>query len=253
MRRVLRGLGWVAVAAALALSLRAVSRATEWELVWDAPEVAADLGQRMWPPRWGSMGRLLRPLWDTLNIATLGTLLALVLGTPLALLTARNTTLHPVLRMASLVVLVLSRSVNALIWAMLFVAVLGPGVLAGVAAIGIRSVGFVAKLMYEALEEADPRPVEAIRATGASRAQVLSWGFAPQVMPDWAGIAVFRWDVNVRESTVVGLVGAGGLGLELHSAAEVLNWPDVTLILLLVLGLVLAGEWVSARVRRAFL
>jgi phosphonate transport system permease protein len=249
----LEAAGWLLLAGALAASLRAVALNTEWELVWNAPQVAADLAHRMLPPRWSYMERLWRPLWDTLNIATLGTLLSLGLATPLALLAARNTTPHPAVRALSLGILAVSRSVNTLIWAMLFVAVLGPGVLAGIAAIGVRSVGFVAKLLYEAIEEADPRPVEAIRSTGASGAQVLSWAIAPQVLPDWAGIAVFRWDINVRESTVVGLVGAGGLGLELQASVEALYWPQVSMIFVLVFALVLASETVSARVRRAFL
>ena len=248
----LRAAGWLLLTAALGVSLWAVSRATEWEFLRDAPRVAVDLARRMLPPRWSYTGRLLRPLWDTLNIATLGTLLALAVGTPLALLAARNTTPHPVLRLLSLGVLVLSRSVNALIWAMLFVAVLGPGALAGIVAIGVRSVGFIAKLLYEAIEEVDPRSVEAVRSTGASGAQVLSWAVAPQVLPHWAGIAVFRWDINVRESTIVGLVGAGGLGLELHASVEALYWPQVSMIFLLIFALVLASETVSARVPRAF-
>src|SRR3546814_3001427 len=99
-------------------------------------------------------------------------------------------------------------SFNALIWALLLVAILGPGVLAGIFAIAFRSIGFVAKLLYEAIEEIDESQVEAIAATGAARGQVIAYGIAPQIMPAFAGISVFRWDINIRESTVLGLVGA---------------------------------------------
>jgi len=124
-------------------------------------------------------------------------------------------------------------------------------VFAGIVAIALRSIGFVAKLLYEAIEEIDPLQVEAVRATGASEAQIVSYAIVPQVMPAFAGISVFRWDINIRESTVLGLVGAGGIGLELQASLNVLAWPRVTVILLAILATVLISEWVSARIRHA--
>ncbi len=106
---------------------------------------------------------------------------------------------------------------------------------------------------YEAIEEIDRTQVEAIAATGASRAQVLAWGIAPQVAPAFAGISVFRWDINIREATVLGLVGAGGIGLQLEASVATLAWPQVSVILLLILATVLVSEWVSARVRHAII
>ena len=123
--------------------------------------------------------------------------------------------------------------------------------LAGIIAIALRSIGFIAKLLYEAIEEIDQAPVEAITATGAGRGQVVTYGIVPQVLPAVAGISVFRWDINIRESTVLGLVGAGGIGLELQASVNVLAWPQVTMIFLLVLATVVVSEWVSARVRHA--
>lgn len=104
----------------------------------------------------------------------------------------------------ALLVIVSSRSINSLIWALLLVAILGPGVLA----IALRSIGFIGKLLYETIEVIDARQVEAVASAGASGARVMGWGVAPQVMPSLAGISVFRWDINIRESTVLGLVGA---------------------------------------------
>jgi phosphonate transport system permease protein len=126
-------------------------------------------------------------------------------------------------------------------------------VFAGTIAIALRSIGFIAKLLYEAIEEIDASQVEAVTATGASGAQVMSYGIVPQIMPAFAGIAVFRWDINLRESTVLGLVGAGGIGLQLQASLNVLAWPQVTVILLVIFATVLLSEWVSAKVRHAII
>lgn len=158
-----------------------------------------------------------------------------------------------VFRPIALLIIVSTRSINSLIWALLLIAIIGPGVFAGVIAIAIRSIGFCAKLLYEAIEEIDHGQVEAITATGASRWQVMAYGIVPQIMPAFAGVAVFRWDINIRESTVLGLVGAGGIGLQLSSSLNVLAWPQVSLILLVILGAVVISEWVSAKVRGAII
>jgi phosphonate transport system permease protein len=193
-------------------------------------------------------------MWDTINIATLGTVLAILLGVPLAFLAAHNTTPSVwLVRPVALFVIVASRSINSLIWALVLVIVLGPGMLAGILAIALRSIGFIAKLLYEAIEEIDRTQVEAISATGATRAQVLTWGIVPQVMPAFAGISVFRWDINIREATVLGLVGAGGIGMQLQSSINTLAWPQVTMIFVLILATVVVSEWLSARVRHAII
>ncbi len=246
--------GWLAAVALTVACFEYISQRTIWAFVWDAPTQGADLVGRMFPPRWSYAEQLWKPLWDTVNIATLGTVLAVVFGVPLAFLAAHNTTPSRLLvRPVALFVIVASRSINSLIWALVLVIVLGPGMLAGVLAIGLRSVGFIAKLLYEAIEEIDATQVEAVSATGASRPQVLAWGIVPQVMPAFAGLTVFRWDINIREATVLGLVGAGGIGMQLQSSINVLAWPQVTMIFVLILGTVLVSEWLSARVRHAII
>jgi phosphonate transport system permease protein len=250
----LRWAGWLALVALTAWCWEVMTRTTIWAFVSDAPRQAADIGGRMLPPRWSYMGALWRPLWDTLNIATLGTILGVLIATPVAFLAARNTTPSAaVLRPVALFIIVASRSINSLIWALLLVSIVGPGLLAGVIAIGLRSIGFVGKLLYEAIEETDRAQVEAIQATGASSGQVLTYGIWPQVAPAFWGISVFRWDINIRESAVLGLVGAGGLGLQLQASLNVLAWPQVTMIILVILATVVVSEWVSARVRRAII
>lgn len=231
-----------------------VSEKTIWEFVYDAPRQAGDMASRMVPPAWGYMDQLWLAIWDTINIATLGTLMAVVLAFPIAFLAARNTTPSVLfIRPIALFIIVSSRSINSLLWALMLVTIIGPGVLAGVLAIGFRSIGFCAKLLYEAIEEIDVTQVEAVTATGASGPQVLHYGIVPQIMPAFAGISVFRWDINIRESTVLGLVGAGGIGLQLSSSINTVAWTQVSLILLVVLGTVIVSEWVSAKVRHAII
>jgi phosphonate transport system permease protein len=231
-----------------------ISDATTWFFVWDAPRIADDIVGRAMPPDWLYINALWKPLWDTLNIATLGTAMALVMAVPIAFLAARNTTPSVwFVRPFALLIIVSTRSISSLIWALLLVAIIGPGVFAGLIAIAIRSIGFCAKLLYEAIEEIDSAQVEAITATGASRWQVMAYGIVPQILPAFAGIAVFRWDINIRESTVLGLVGAGGIGLQMRASLDVLAWPKVALILTVILAAVIVSEWVSAKVRAAII
>ncbi len=245
-------LGWLALVALFGFCWQVMTHTTIWAFVSDAPEQALDLGSRMIPPRWSYLDQLWWPLWDTLNIATLGTVLGILIAVPVAFMAARNTTpSRTLVRPIALFIIVASRSINSLIWALLLVAVIGPGILAGIVAIGLRSIGFVGKLLYEAIEEIDESQVESVAATGASRAQVLDYGIVPQILPAFFGISIFRWDINIRESTVLGLVGAGGIGLQLQASLNVLAWPQVTLIFLVILATVLFSEWVSAKVRQA--
>ncbi len=247
-------IGWLIGVAIFAYCWQLISEKTIWMFVEDAPRQAADMADRMVPPKWSYMDQLWKPVWDTLNIATLGTVMAILIAIPVAFCAAQNTTPSTLfVRPVALFIIVSSRSINSLIWALMLVTIIGPGVLAGVIAIGLRSVGFCAKLLYEAIEEIDPSQVEAITATGATGAQKLAYGIVPQIMPAFAGISVFRWDINIRESTVLGLVGAGGIGLQLDASISTLAWTQVSLILLVILGTVIVSEWVSAKIRHAII
>lgn len=252
--RLAQWFGWLALVALTVWCWRIMTADTIWAFVADAPTQAADIGGRMFPPRWSYAADLLVPVWDTLNIATLGTLLGVVFAVPVAFLAARTTTPSTVfVRPVALFIIVASRSINSLIWALLLVSIIGPGLLSGIMAIGLRSIGFVAKLLYEAIEETDMNQIEAVRATGASKAQVLDYAIVPQVLPAFYGISVFRWDINIRESTILGLVGAGGIGLQLQESLNLLAWPQVTMIFIVILLTVLVSEWVSAKVRHAII
>lgn len=246
--------GYLIVTAIFVYCWQMMSEKTVWFFVLDAPRQAADMASRMVPPKWSYMDTLWVAVWDTINIATLGTVMALILAVPTAYCAARNTTPSVTfVRPIALFIIVSSRSINSLIWALMLVTIIGPGVFAGVIAIGLRSIGFCAKLLYEAIEEIDEKQVEAVAATGAGNAQITAYGIVPQVMPAFAGISVFRWDINIRESTVLGLVGAGGIGLQLNSSITTLAWTQVSLILLVIISTVVLSEWVSAKVRHAII
>jgi len=216
--------GWLIGVAIFSYCWQLISDKTIWEFVSDAPKQAADMASRMVPPKWSYMEKLWAPVWDTINIATLGTIIAIIIAVPVAFLAARNTTPSArFVRPVALFIIVSSRSINSLIWALMLVTLIGPGVLAGVIAIG------------------------------ASRGQQLIYGIVPQIMPAFAGISVFRWDINIRESTVLGLVGAGGIGLQLDASISTLTWTQVSLILLAILATVIVSEWVSAKIRHSII
>lgn len=242
-------LAWLVGISIVTYAWNMISEKTVWFFVQDAPRQAADIGSRMIPPKWSYIFKLITPIWDTINIATLGTIIAMILAVPIAFCAARNTTPHFTFRVVALFIIVSSRSVNSLIWALMLVFILGPGVLAGTIAIGLRSIGFCAKLIYESIEEIDETQVEAIKATGASNLQQMVYAILPQVLPTIAGVGIYRWDINIRESTILGLVGAGGIGLQLNGSINTLAWTQVSTILLAILFTVFVSEWISAKVR----
>ena len=221
-----------------------------WFYFLDAHIQAADLAIRMWPPDWDYVDKLAGPLVETIHIATLGTAVTVFIAFPVAFLAARNTTFNVVTWFIGRFILVASRSVNTVVWGLFFVAIFGPGPVAGIWAIAFRSIGFMGKLVAEAIEEIDEGTVEAVEATGASRLQVLWIGILPQVMPIIYGTAVYRWDINIRESTVLGFVGAGGIGILLYSSINQFLWQEVTVMMLSVFGVVVVSEFISATVRQ---
>ena len=224
------------------------------EFLADAPEQVADLVTRMWPIDFAHYrGTVHDALIETINIASLGTLLALVLALPVGMLAAHNLMPSTPINLLAKLVLVSSRSVNSLVWALLFVGIFGPGALAGTLAIAFRSIGFVGKLVGEALEEAQAGPIEALTATGATWTSRLLFGYWPQVKPAFWSIALFRWDINVRESAVLGLVGAGGIGMALDSALNLFQWERVAVILAAIFVVVIVAELLVTQVRKRIL
>ena len=221
-----------------------------WPWLWDAPQQMGDLFSRMYPPSLNDWEMIAITLLETVNIATIATFFAVFLSLPIALIAAQNTTPNKLTLWIGRFILVSSRSVNTIIWALLFVAIFGPGVMAGILAIIFRSIGFIGKLLGEAIEEIDRAPIEALEYVGASRFKILIYGVVPQVMPTFFAVSILRWDINLRESTVLGLVGAGGIGIVLQGAIDTFAWQTVATILLAIIGLVIVGEALAAWLRK---
>lgn len=251
-QRLLRYGLWLFMVWALVQSLRHVEVIPEF--LYDAPEQMGDMLSRMWPVDWGHYPDTIHAaLVETLHMATLGTLLSLPLAIPLGLLMASNLTRNRALNFIARVLLVSSRSVNSLVWALLFVAIFGPGPLAGTLAIALRSVGFVGKLIAEAIEQTPRGPIEALQAAGASTLAQVWYGYWPQIKPAFWSVALLRWDINIRESGVLGLVGAGGIGMALDTALNLFHWNRVALVLLAIFAVVLIAEVVVVQIRKRVL
>jgi len=247
--RIARFAVYIAIVAAVVLSIRSVEVIPDFIL--DAPEQVVDLLKRMWPPDVASYPQEIHAaLLDSLHIATVGTAFGVLMALPFGFLAARNVTPWPWLNWVARLVLIATRSVNTLVFALFFVAVFGPGALAGTLAIAFHSIGFVGRLFSEALENTSPGPIEALRAAGAPSASVISFGYWPQVVPAFWSLVLFRWDINVRESIVLGLVGAGGVGIALDNALNLFQWTRVSMILLAILGVVIAAEIAVTYIRK---
>ena len=197
---------------------------------------------------------LVEPAIDTALMATLATFLGLFLALPVAWFGARNITpLGKATYVLGRGLMTLSRSVHEIVWGLLFVSAVGLGVLAGVLAMAVRSIGFISKVIAEAIEDVQPGPIEAIRAVGGNKFQVLWYGIVPQVLPVVLGTVIFEWDINIRRSTIMGLVGAGGLGLVLFRQMARSNYGGIATVLVAVLALIIIGEVVSHYARKAII
>lgn len=204
----------------------------------------------MLPPAFGNWRDWGTPLLDTLAMSVAGTALAVAFSVPLGFLAARNTTPGPVVYRLARTLLNTLRAIPELIMGIVFVAAVGFGALPGVLALGIHSIGMVGKFFAEAIEHVDPAPVEAARAAGASPLQVVVHAVLPQVAPQMADVAVYRWEYNFRASTVLGMVGAGGIGFELMASLRIMNYQEVAALLIVVLVMVTLVDGLGARLRR---
>ena len=206
----------------------------------------------MLPPDFSDGRSWVVPLLDTLAMSVAGTALAVSLSLPLGLLAARNTSPGPTTYRAARATLNALRSIPELIMGIVFVAAVGFGALPGVLALGLHTIGMVGKLFAEAIEHVYDAPVEAARAAGARPLQVIAHGILPQVLPQMADVSIYRWEYNFRASTVMGMVGAGGIGFELMGSLRIMQYQEVSAILLVILAMVTVVDGISAALRRRF-
>ncbi|MDQ3385556.1 MAG: phosphonate ABC transporter, permease protein PhnE [Actinomycetota bacterium] len=213
----------------------------------------ANLVGRMFPPRFDDLDRTIDLAIETFFIALLGTTLATLLSLPLAFLAARNTTPGRAVHGIARAVIVFCRAVPDLVFAVIFVRSVGIGLLPGVLAIALHSVGMIGKLFADAVEQVDEVPRDAVRSTGAGRLQELATAVLPQALPGFIATFLYRLDINVRISVVLGIVGAGGIGFALQNALRTLSYRTGFGIVIVIAVLVIGVELFSAVVRRAII
>jgi phosphonate transport system permease protein len=208
----------------------------------------------MLPPDPGSSLPLyLKALGETLSIALLGTTVAALLALPVSLLAARNIVPSGIVRFPVRRFLDSIRGVDTLIWALVWINVVGLGPFAGVLAIAVSDFGALGKLFSEAIEGADQKQVEGIRASGGNALHEIRFGLIPQVLPVIAGQVLYFIESNTRSATIIGIVGAGGIGLQLAEQIRVLEWQKVSFLILMILVAVAAIDWISSKLRFAII
>jgi phosphonate transport system permease protein len=246
MSRASRWAGWAAIIALFVWS----ATATEISIgrVIEGLPFMWDFLRRMVPPDPSVFGNALRGAVQTIQIATVGTAVAAVLALPMGFAAARNAA-PPWLFHGSRFLLNLFRAIDTLVYALFFVAAVGLGPFPGVLAVVVYTATVLAKLYSEAIEAIEPGPVEAVRATGATPLQVLRWGVLPQLMPQFLSFTLYRFETNIRAAAVLGFVGAGGIGFYIQTYLRLLNYPAAASVLLVLIGLVMAVDLASSRLR----
>ncbi|OWQ44506.1 phosphonate ABC transporter, permease protein PhnE [Roseateles noduli] len=248
--------GWTKLLAAMVLGLWALqwsasgAQLSPTELANGLPQIA-DFLSRTWPPDWRILDRLWAPALETIQIAVWGTLLGALAAVPVSFLAARNLQGPRWLYLLTRQGLNVTRSINELILALVFVSAVGLGPFPGVLALAVHGAGMLGKFFAEAIEEIDQGPLEALRATGARPLQVIVFGVLPQVVTAWIAVVLYRFEVNLRSATVLGMVGAGGLGFELVGSLKLFKYPETATCIIVITVMVVAADFVSSRLRRA--
>jgi len=219
-----------------------------WDRVASGLPRAADIFSRAWPPNFSRQSLIIKGFVESIQIAIFATALGILISVPAALLAARNIVPRFIYLLGRGLIIV-ARSFHPVIVAILFVKAVGFGPLAGVLTLMVYSIGFVGKLLAEAIEEIDEGQVEALRATGAGTLKVLMYAVFPQILPRQVGLSIYQFDSNLRASAVVGVVGAGGIGGTLMNAFKRFDYDFALAILLVIIAIILVSEAVSGRLR----
>ncbi len=240
----------LALAAGIYLIAAISSVEVNWVRVWEGMERGARFIQGFFPPdfasRWSDISE---GLIESLTMTVTSTVVGIALSIPIGLGAARNQAPRLVYHCCRAIIAV-SRSLQEIIIAILFVAMFGFGPFAGFLTLSFATIGFLAKLLAEDIEDIDAGQVEAIRATGASWSQVINYAVQPQVMPRLIGLSLYRLDINFRESAVIGIVGAGGIGATLNTAMDRYEFDSAAAILLIIIAVVMLAEYLSGYVRK---
>lgn len=238
----------VAVVAFILASVR-IAEVDPAKLVTGLPRLWS-WASKAWPPYTGDFDAFLYRALETVAIATVGTAVATLLAFPLSVFIARNVTPSPLLSVPVRAVVNAFRGIDTVVFAILFVAAVGLGPFAGVLGMIVHSLGVIAKLNAEAIETIPPAPLEAAALSGANRTKVVTYAMLPTVLPNLASVSLYVWEANVRTSTILGIVGAGGIGIEIKAAIDLLDFQKLLTLSAIVLVMVTAIDQFSAWLRR---
>jgi phosphonate transport system permease protein len=249
-RTLLQAVGWAAFALVLLWAWNGAD-IRPLDLAKDSGNMRKFLAE-FFPPNFRDWRTYLREMIVTLHIAIWGTVLAIFFAIPFGLLSSSNIVpvwvYQPVRRLMDA-----CRAINEMVFAMLFIVAIGLGPFAGVLALWVHTTGTLAKLFSEAVEAIDPRPVEGVRATGASALEEIFYGVIPQVLPLWISYSLYRFESNVRSASVVGMVGAGGIGVVLYEVIRGFEYAQTCAVMLIIIVFVSSIDLMSARIRRIFI
>jgi len=209
----------------------------------------ADILSRMLPPDFSNFKELLYSMIETIEIAILGTFIAIILSIPLALFSAKNIAPNIIVFIIARTITVFFRAIPEFIIAMILVIAIGFGAMPGVLALGIHTMGFLAKFYAEDIEHINKGPVEALKSSGASKRQIISFAVIPQIIPSFVANNLYILDRNIRMATMLGIVGAGGIGYELQSAFRMFEYPKVSAIIIIIFITILLIDNLSSYVR----
>ena len=209
----------------------------------------SDIFSRMLPPDFSNFSELILSMIETIEIAILGTFIAITFSIPLALLSAKNIAPNIVIYIIARTITVFFRAIPEFIIAMILVIAIGFGAMPGVLALGIHTMGFLAKFYAEDIEHINKGPVEALRSSGASKRQVISFAVIPQIIPSFVANNLYILDRNIRMATMLGIVGAGGIGYELQSAFRMFEYPKVSAIIIIIFITIFLIDNLSSYIR----
>jgi len=222
------------------------------EFVRGLPAIASYVG-RMFPPDWAFTPRIVQPTIETIEIAIWGTVLGIVLAIPLGLMAARNISPHVVVYGSARFILNALRGVSELVFALIFVSAVGLGPFPGILALALHNAGMLGKFYAEAIEAVDHGPVEAMQSTGAGWSQTVAYAIVPQILPHFITYNLYRFEVSIRSATVLGLVGAGGIGFHLISSIRLFDYQTTAMVLIVIIALVILTDWAGNKIRARIL
>ena len=219
------------------------------KLVTDSSKYFGDILSRMLPPDFSNLNELVYAMFETIEIAFLGTFIAIVLSTPLGLFSARNLAPNYFVYIVCKTIVIFFRAIPEFIIAMILVIAIGFGAMPGVLALGLHTMGFLAKFYAEDIEHINKGPIDALKSSGATKSQIISFGVIPQILPSFVANNLYILDRNVRMATMLGIVGAGGIGYELQSSFRMFEYERVSAIIILIFVTIFLIDHFSAFIR----